>query len=74
METEIARCTLKALQYKPGTKDEDPDAIGRLTLEFDAELGDAAEIAAMLGQWVSVTLSTPQQRMTLVDRATGEVL
>ena len=72
MEAEINRAMIKSFAYKPGTKESDPTAIGRVVLEFDADEASPGEIAALIGQGVTVTLSSPQ--LAMVDRETGQIV
>ncbi|MCK9496742.1 MAG: hypothetical protein M0R75_14790 [Dehalococcoidia bacterium] len=63
MKAEIGSGMVKGLTYKAGTKEDDPQAIGRLVIEFDAGEADAAEIAALIGQGAKVSIETPQLAM-----------
>lgn len=63
MEAEIGTGVVKGLTYKAGVKESDPDAIGRVVIEFDADEANAGEIAALIGQAASVTIKTPQLSM-----------
>ena len=72
MQTEINQGVLKGLTYKAGTKESDPASIGRIVIEFDADGSDAAPIAALIGQRITVTLETPQ--LSMVNPATGELM
>ena len=72
MEAEINRAMIKSLAYKAGTKESDPASLGRVVLEFDADEASAAQIAALIGQGVTVTLSSPQ--LAMVDRETGQIV
>lgn len=63
MKAEIGSGMVKGLTYKAGTKEDDPQAIGRLVIEFDADEADAAEIAALIGQGAKVSIETPQLAM-----------
>lgn len=74
MKAEINTGVVKGLKYKAGTKESDPAAIGQLVVEFDADEADAAEVAALIGQGVTITLESPQVAMfTRVDQRTGEI-
>lgn len=74
MKAEIGSGMVKGLTYKAGTKEDDPQAIGRLVIEFDAAEADAGEIAALIGQAASVTIKTPQLSMwsATINRETGD--
>lgn len=63
MRAEIANGYLKGLTYKAGTKESDPQSIGRIVIEFDADEASAAEIAALIGVGATVTLESPQLSM-----------
>lgn len=63
MDAQIARGVVKGLTYKAGTKEADPDALGRVVIEFDAEDASAADIAALIGLTVAVDLRSPQLEM-----------
>lgn len=63
MNAVIANAIVKGLTYRAGTKESDPDAIGRLVIEFDADEANAAEIAALISHGARVELETPQLSM-----------
>lgn len=63
MNAGIANATVKGLTYKAGTKENDPYAVGRVVIEFDADEADVGDIAALIGQTVTVSLATPQLAM-----------
>ena len=74
MKAEIGSGMVKGLTYKAGTKESDPDAIGRIVIEFDADEANAGEIAALIGQAASVTIKTPQLAMwsATINREVGD--
>lgn len=71
MNATIKHATVKGLTYKAGVKDDDPAAVGRLVIEFDAEDASAAELAALIGQAITVDLRSPQMEMVGLRSAVG---
>lgn len=69
MNAGIENATVKGLTYRAGTKETDPAAIGRAVIEFDADDADAGEIAALIGQRITVSLTTPQLAMVGIRTA-----
>jgi hypothetical protein len=69
MHTEIHQGFVKGLTYKANS---DGISVGRVVIEFLADGGEAAEIAALIGLGCTVTLETPQ--LSMLNRETGELV